>query len=170
MHDHLHFFFDQAPMSKQYLTIKEAAERYSKAEITIRRLVRDIVKKSQHKDRTHIHPKASETAKLKKQKKPFSYAVSLDLLDRTYGNAMKDAAAKVSGSKKQEAGEYLSLLKGTNEELSNQLKVKDEQIRALNQALDDLSERQRETNILMKGLQERLLIEAPNKKRWCGWK
>jgi len=157
-------------MPSDYLTIKEAAERFGKAEITIRRLVREIVAHAEAKERSFIRPGPDETAKLKKQRKPFSYAVSESLLAKSFGAAVASAQKKIRAKKTETETEeaVTSVLKKSNAQLEDQLRVKDEQIRALSQALDGLTERQRETNILMKGLQERLLIEPPKKKHW--WK
>lgn len=150
-----------------FVSIKEAAERYSKAEITIRRFVRNVLREEKGAARTGIRPLPPDVAKLKKGKKPFSYTISPELLQKHFGQA---AEGKQKG--KRAAGDpYLSLLQTTNTTLQDQLKVKDDQIKLLSQAIDDLSQRQRETNILMKGLQEQLLLSSgkeEEKKSW--WK
>ncbi len=140
---------------KEYLSIKDAAERYQKAQITIRRFVRAMLEKEKNADRTFIHPLPKEALDLKKKHKPFSYTIAVDLLEKHFG------LAAVPPKSSAAPDDYRSLLEKTNMSLADQLKVKDEQIRVLAQAIDDLSERQRETNILMKGLQERLLLAAP---------
>jgi hypothetical protein len=153
-------------MTTRYLTIKEAADRYQKAEITIRRLVRSIVKESQHNDRVHIQPGTSEANDLKKRRRPFSYGISESLLEKMYPTSPLDTHAPLESHREDNAetereleseSPYLPLLMG-------QLKVKDDQIRSLTQSLDALTERQRETNILMKGLQERLLLGSGQKQ------
>lgn len=146
-------------MEPTFLSIKEASDKYGKAEITIRRLVRSIVNDADTTERDHIQPSLTEVAALKKKRKPFSYAISTDLLDRTY-NASPSASAKSSGS----TDAYADVLKEANQQLQSQLGVKDDQIRALNQALDALTERQRESNILMKGLQEQFLLKTAKSK------
>ncbi|HLD64396.1 MAG TPA: hypothetical protein VI913_05890 [Candidatus Peribacteraceae bacterium] len=136
-------------MPDQFLSIKEAADRYQKAEITIRRLVRSIVKESQNQNRNFIFPSETEAVTLRKQKKPFSYGISVELLEKVYSaTPQTQSSSETSGNT---STVYVALL-------AEQMKVKDEQIRALTQALDALTERQRETNILMKGLQERFLL------------
>lgn len=164
----------------QFLTIKEAAEKYGKAEITIRRFVRGVLKAEDQKQREQIRPLPGEVEKLKKKSKPFTYSVSADLLEDQYG---KDAG-KTSAAKKAKINEvadeaFLELLKKTNSSLEEQLRVKDQQIKSLNQSLDDLGERQRETNVLMRGLQQQFLIgsgksdlvesEAGSKKKRGFW-
>ena len=144
-----------ATTSKEFLSIKAAAERYQKAQITIRRFVRTMLEKERNTDRALIKPLPKEALDLKKKHRPFSYTIAVDLLEKHFGlaaPAVKQSAAP---------DDVRSLLEKTNMALTDQLKVKDEQIRVLAQAIDDLSERQRETNILMKNLQERLLLAAP---------
>lgn len=59
-------------------------------------------------------------------------------------------------------GEVITLLKETTGLLRDQLKVKDEQIKDLGGKIDQLIERDRETNILLRGLQEKvLMLEQP---------
>lgn len=58
--------------------------------------------------------------------------------------------------------EIVTLLKETTEMLRGQLKVKDDQIKNLDEKIGQLIERNRETNILLKGLQDKVgLLEAP---------
>lgn len=149
-------------MSDAFMTIKEAAEKYQKAEITIRRFVRSVVQKNDENDRQFIQPAPEEVEKLKKKSKPFSYTISNELLAKHFADQVMAAKAgkKPSASGEAQGGEYVSLLRKTNESLEEQLRVKDHQIRTLNQSLDNLGERQRETNVLMKGLQEQMLLKS----------
>lgn len=154
--------------TSEFLSIKDAAIRYQKAEITIRRFVRSVIEKERSKERNLVHPLPQETLRLRKQKRPFSYTICKELLEKHYGVPTLPGAQK---NRPEEQG-YLSLLEQTNSAFAEQLKVKDDQIRSLSQAIDGLSERQRETNILMKGLQERFLLPEATvtnaKKSW--WK
>lgn len=150
------------------LSIKEAADRYQKAEITIRRLVRSIVKDAESPDRHLIMPDVSEAKKLQSKRKPFSYSLSLELLERHFSGT-ESKASKGAGQN----AEYLRLLEQTSEGLKDQLKVKDEQIKSLQNSIEGLSERQREMNILMKGLQQQLMLSSgqPSEKRsWWNWR
>lgn len=62
--------------------------------------------------------------------------------------------------------EIISLLKETTEMLRGQLKTKDDQIKNLDDKIGQLIERNRETNILLKGLQDKImLLEKPKAKR-----
>ena len=159
-------------MKAEFLTIKEAANRFGKAEITVRRLVRQVVAKRKNSDRRLIRPGTGDAERFQKRKKPYVYSISTELLKKAYGAAL-GKVAKVLTDKQPDAGgtegSLANVLRKANEQMEKQLSVKDEQIKALNQSLEDLSERQRETNILMKGLQERLLIEAPRRRWWKLW-
>lgn len=160
-------------MKSEFLTIKDAADRYGKAEITVRRLVRQIVQKERTPNRRLIRPSVTDAAHFHKKKKPYAYSISTELLKKAYGDAMEKVVDALVGTRKgieDDAGILANVLRKANEQLERQLSVKDEQIKALNQTLEDLSERQRETNILMKGLQERLLIEAPKRRWWKLWR
>jgi hypothetical protein len=137
-----------ASATAPYISIKDASIRYQKAEITIRRFVRSVLEM--------IHPLPQDAVKLKKLKKPFAYTISDELLKKQFGEG--SAAPQSHGTSQ---GSYVHLLEHTNRSFEQQLQVKDEQIRVLAQAIDGLSERQRETNVLMKGLQERFLLSAP---------
>lgn len=142
-----------------YLSIKEAAERYSKAEITVRRLVRTIVNDLKHDDRHLITPNSQEAQKLKSKRRPFSYSVSAELLEKHFGaTAQAPRAVKLS-----HGPDYIRLLEKTNETLQEQVRVKDDQIRSLHGSIEGLSERQREMNILMKGLQQQVLLGTSQK-------
>ena len=58
--------------------------------------------------------------------------------------------------------EVITLLKETTGLLRDQLKTKDEQISSLGGKIDQLIERDRETNIILKGLQDKVfLLEQP---------
>jgi len=60
--------------------------------------------------------------------------------------------------------EVITLLKETTKFLRNQLKTKDWQIGSLGNKIDNLIERDRETNIILKGLQDRVfMLESPKK-------
>lgn len=148
---------DVSPPPPSYLSIRDAAGKYRKAEITIRRFVRSVLEKEQAADRLLIHPAPKDAYTWKKKKRPFSYTIAEELLERHFGNATQQPPARrVTGK-----DDYRQLLESMNMSLQEQIKAKDEQLRLLAKAIDDLSERQRETNILMKGLQERLLLSAP---------
>lgn len=151
----IYLLFMSTVPTDQVITIKEAAEKYNKAEITIRRLIRSIVKDESSDDRAFIHPKPAEVQKLKKKQKPFTYSVDQVLLDKIYGEVEKVKEAKAqnaaasSNTSVVPESEYFDLLK-------QQLAVKDEQIKSLHQSLDEMTVRSRETVGVMKMLQENM--------------
>jgi hypothetical protein len=152
-----------------YLSIKEAAERYKKSEITIRRLVRSIVNDMKSGDRPLITPNVKEAKQLKSKRHPFSYGLSVELLEKHFCSTHEaPRAARLS-----QGPDFIRLLEKTNETLQHQVQVKDEQIRSLQHSIDGLGERQREMNILMKGLQQQLLLASGQqdgqRKRWWKW-
>jgi hypothetical protein len=158
--------------SETTLSIKEAADRYQRAEITIRRFVRSVVRKSQSKDRELIEPSLKREKQLKARRKPFSYRIDAALLEKHFGKASDD----VSPKKTSHGGDYVKLLEETNASFKFQLEVKDGQIKALQQSVESLAERQREMNILMKGLQQQLLLTSgkteegsEESKKRAGW-
>ena len=115
-----------------------------------------------------------EAGKLKKQKRPFTYTINNALLNEKFS---AEAAPKSGKKTEIPPAEYMSLLERTNAGLLEQMNVKDDQIKALNSTLESLSERQRETNVLMKILEERLLLPSPaqaqtaaRKRWWKVWK
>jgi len=62
--------------------------------------------------------------------------------------------------------QIITLLKETTEMLRGQLRVKDDQIKNLDEKIGQLIERNRETNILLKGLQDKMvLLEKPKDER-----
>jgi len=152
-----HFMKTLPSPTQDYLSIKEAAEIYQKAEITIRRFVRNVVREDKGSHREGIHPLPTEANKLKKSKKPFSYTISKELLQEHFG-----ASTDKKTSSKVPNDQYLGLLEKTNSAFENQLQVKDDQIKQLAQAIEELSQRQRETNILMKGMQEQMMLKSGN--------
>lgn len=65
--------------------------------------------------------------------------------------------------------EVISLLKETTGLLKDQLQKKDEQIKSLGGKIDQLIERDRETNIILKGLQDKvLMLEQPKEPDQTG--
>ncbi len=80
----------------------------------------------------------------------------------------QDTPDQTRPDKTQETGrdnEVITLLKETTGLLKEQLTKKDEQIKDLGGKIDQLIERDRETNILLKGLQDKvLMLERPEAK------
>lgn len=150
-----------------YLSIKEAAEKASKAEITIRRFVQSIVKdEPKSEERQLIQPTVSEVKELKKKKKPFSWQISEDLIVKKFTedakNARKKSVATIANS---------DIMQTLQKELSgkgDQLQMKDKQIEALTDIVQSLNERMREGNVLMASLQKHLALPeaGASKQNW----
>ena len=131
-----------------FLTINEAADLSGKAEITIRRLIRTIVKDAAADQRCMVQPGPKELAKLKKTKKPFAWRIAEELIREKY---MREKAKKTNAADA-----------AVIETLRNQLKVKDKQIDSLTDIVQELTERVREGNILMGSLQQHLALPDPS--------
>ena len=153
-----------------YLSIKEAAEKAEKAEITIRRFVQSIVKDQPKSDaRKLIQPTINEVKELKKKKTPFSWQISEDLIVQKF---VEEAKAKRKNAKTTAvSGNVLGTLQGELQSKQDQLQMKDKQIEALTEIVQSLNERMREGNVLMSSLQKHLALPeagATRKKTW--WK
>jgi len=61
--------------------------------------------------------------------------------------------------------EVITLLKETTQVLKDQLVIKDKQIKSLSGKIDQLIERGRETNVLLKGLTNKVLMLEGNKEK-----
>lgn len=160
-----------------FLSIKEAAERAEKAEITIRRYVQSVVKdkpKSAH--RKLIQPTPTEVRSLKKQKRPFSWKISEELIAKQFKQEKESKTSVKPAKKGKEDTAFLSTLQSELEGKKEQMKVKDDQIKALTEIVYSLNERMREGNVLMASLQKHLALPEGNdekdekkaKKSWVG--
>jgi hypothetical protein len=75
------------------------------------------------------------------------------------------ASSKINEIQNRGNEEIISLLKETTGMLRDQLKVKDDQIKNLDDKIGQMIERSREMNILLKGLQDKMmLLEKPKKE------
>lgn len=94
-------------------------------------------------------------------KQPFPYKSGQgrqDISDQTGQTRQDILRADGTGTES-----VLTLLRETTELLKGQLTIKDTQINTLNDQVHKLIERDRETNILLKGLQDRILFLEPPK-------
>jgi hypothetical protein len=134
----------------QHLTVSEARKFTGKSDSTIKRLIRDVVLEAQHPERSFILPSHGE--------------VERELLRRRFGvggqtTDVEESPRQVTGGRERDI--VLQVLR-------EQLQSKDDQLRTLEGQLDrkdeqisNWNERMRESNILMKELQQRLSIAAP---------
>jgi len=140
------------------LTIREVAEKTGHSSHKIRRLIKAIADQAAHPDRLHIEPSADDVDRLTAEGVQFTWRVTEELVRRELGETVATPANEKAGpsSGRGEAADFLNLLQRVTDakeqaeaRLFEQLRVKDEQIAALNDRL-------RESNILMKSLQMQL--------------
>ncbi len=151
-----------SPMD-QHLTVSEAREFTGKSESTIKRLLREITGDPQHADRSYILPSAEEVERRKGAKEPYAWKIDRQLLLRRF--PQDDPAESGGGAAR---GPVIAPVELVMQVLQEQLRSKDEQMRTLEKQLDrkddqiaSLNERMRESNVLMRELQQRLAIAPP---------
>lgn len=130
-------------------------------------MVREIVADPKHPDRAGIVPGHDEIERLRAEGERYTWGISEELLQKRFLN--QESQPRVSSTPEPDQPVAANKLV---EILQQQLEKKDQQIDALEKQLDRkdeqfaiLSERQREANILMKSLQERMAIEASERER-----
>lgn len=152
-------------MPESFLTIKEAAAFTGKAEITVRRFVQKIVKGNGKRKRLLIKPSPQELTQQQGGASP-AWRINKKLLQKQFlseeqGSELPEQNDP-SASQGSDSFQVVKVLQTQNVSLEKQLGVKDEQITALTTLVrslgDQLNERLREGNILMKGLQDRLAL------------
>ena len=166
-------------MSDDFITIREATEITGKADITIRRLIKQLIKQN--------NPEATQMIKQERAGGGFIYKISTDYLLKEF--KISEVAKKpeekkefIDTIKKEQPetpetvevlkakNEIINLLKGELYKKDGQLKTKDWQIGSLGKKIDSLIERDHETNVILKSLQDRVfMLEAPKTPRDEGW-
>ena len=166
--------------NNDFLTIKQAAELTNKSTITIRRLIKLLL--------TQNNPEVIHLIKQTQGRGGFIYKVKQDLIRQKYNLPTQKDKQKENlptqkieddkGTQKQKPEtsskanvntevleaktEIINILKGELYKKDHQMKTKDWQIGSLGKKIDNLIERNRETNILIKGLQDKVfMLEAP---------
>jgi cell division septation protein DedD len=149
----------------QHLNVKEACKLIGKSESTIKRLIREITVDAHHEDRQFILPNHEEVERRKATKEPYVWKLDRQLLLRRFPQDSIEEEGSQSSGKSAKPGtsdshlesalrDQVQSLENQNQMLVTQLDRKDGQI-------SNLNERMRESNILMKELQQRLAITAP---------
>ena len=146
----------------EFLTVKEAVKLIGKSESTIKRLLHEIVKSPDHADRTSIQPSAEDLKRKREAGEPYAWRIERQFLLRRF---------PIDPDSKKQPGESPSPNNASSpviEVLREQLHAKDRQLEVLENQLDrkdeqiaQYNERLRESNVLMKDLQQRLAIVAP---------
>ena len=145
------------------LSIRDACEFTGLSESTIKRLIRDIAKDKGHPDRSLILPSHKELERKKKAGEPYRWKLDRELLVKHYPAESENGQG---AGKSQAAGSVTA--DTLTDVLRGQLDSKDQQLRTLETQLDRkdeqivaLNERMRESNILMKELQQKVAIAPP---------
>lgn len=144
----------------QFLTVKEAMKLVGKSESTIKRLLREITGDADHEDRDLIQPSHADVEDRRKAGEPYIWKISSEILEKRYPQEGSEEGENVSTARPVE-NEIIAVLR-------EQLQSKDRQIVTLEKQMDkkddqisNHNERMRETNVLMRDLQQRLVIAAP---------
>jgi uncharacterized protein YydD (DUF2326 family) len=146
-------------MEHAFLTIKQASERYEVSDVTLRRLAREITRDDAHQFRDCVRPGCEQLKALRNENKPFEYELSTRLLGVRYqvrGAETEEGSGTEEERAEKEAATATGILESTNEVLRAQLKVKDDQIRQLNESLRSMQQQQNATNVLLVRLSERI--------------
>lgn len=142
-------------MAHRFLTISEAEKFTGKSRSTLRRFIDTIVKTENSPDRTLLQPTPEEVIALHDQNQPFAWKISEELLRRQFLKPDEtDTAAGEKGSEaspESDSSRLVSVLEKSVAMLERELNEKNNQIAAMN-------ERLRESNILMKDLQQRVAL------------
>ena len=152
-------------MDQQFLTIKQATERYVVSDITLRRLAREITRDGGHEFREYIRPIRAELEQFKRENRPFEYELSTKLLGLRYKLRSPDTeegSATIGDTRADVGTAAMSILESTNDLLREQLHVKDDQIRQLNESLRAMQQQQNATTAVLVRLTERIpLLTEP---------
>lgn len=144
-----------------FLTVTEAAKLTGKSASSIRRIIHPITKDDAHPDRSHIQPGAEEAKALRLKGENFAWRISEELLRRALpaepaaekGNGASSARPPLSGD-----GGLLDMLRRELDIKNLQITQQSELIVKQMEVMNGLSERLREGNILIAGLQQRLAL------------
>ena len=160
-------------MSNNFITIRQATELTGKADITIRRLIRRLIKQN--------NPETMQMIRQKQAGKNFIYKINKDLLFKELKMSepvqeIKEKKESFDTREKEQTetpetvevlkakNEIINILKGELYKKDGQMKTKDWQIGSLGKKIDNLIERDHETNVILKGLQDRVfMLESPEK-------
>lgn len=144
-------------MEKEFITIGEAVQLLQQADTVIMRLIKEALQAGVRKD---------EIMKAEMRQGRMMYLVSRAFLIAEVAREKETPREERTGPPLEE--EFVSPGKGSMEErmietLQKIIDTKDQQIEDLSGKIDQLIERNHETNVLLKGLHDRLfLLEQEN--------
>lgn len=175
-------------MNNKFLTIKEASNLSGRSEITIRRVIKYLIAQKDMLPTQRITAKfkvdkqlIDQLIKQEKQNElphsPFIYKISEDLIKQIFKittplttqpteviiHTEQDDYSSEDDKPAQEPKQATTQNGLLVEILAEQVRIKDEQIKGLSKTIDQLIERDRETNILIGRLQAVLKLEEPKK-------
>src|SRR5918998_5423080 len=175
----------------ELLTIAQASELTGKSEHAIRRLIKHIIETDRKAEEKIKHePIANGSFRYSIEKNYLllhvpspntqdnEYLTQSNMQNNTQPSMQSDTQAKIrpNGQKSSQnlqpntqgynllltaKDETIEVLKNQIKQRDEQLKQKDEQIRKKDDQINQFLERDRETNILLKGYQDRYLLESP---------
>jgi hypothetical protein len=147
----------------EFITIKEASKIAGKSELTIRRLIKKALLSPTDRKLIKREPQSNS------KNSPFVYKLHKSLITQVSSQVISQmitqaepltsqARGKHKGGATQVSSQMISQMGDTIGILKAQLEVKDTQIKDLSHKVGEFIERQRETNILLKGLQDKMLL------------
>lgn len=148
----------------QYTTVREAVKLSGKSESTIKRLIHEIVNDEQHPDRSMILPTKDELERRRAAGEPYVWKIDQALLIRRFPKAesIEEGSQPSSSSKDvQQAGTVIEVLREQLQSKDRQLQTLETQLDRKDQQIENLNERMRESNVLMRELQQKLAIAGP---------
>jgi hypothetical protein len=144
-----------------FLTVREAAHFVHKSPSSIRRIIHPIVRADNHPDRAHIQPSVEDAVQLRLKGESFAWRISDELLQRVVPAEESTAAASKPQQSHAGDGALIAMLQ-------RELEIKNDQIRQQTELnsnqmklIEGLSERIRESNILIGSLQQQLALPHP---------
>jgi hypothetical protein len=144
-------------MADRFLTISEAEKFTGKSRSTLRRFIDGIVKADASPDRHLLTPTPEEVVALHAQNQPFAWKMSEELLRRQFLKpeeaTVPDGEKGSGGAAESDSSRLVTVLEKSVAILERELAEKNTQIAAMN-------ERLRESNILMKELQQYVALPS----------
>jgi hypothetical protein len=145
-----------------FLSVREAAQRTGKSPSSIRRVIYPIIHDDKHVDRKHIQPSVEDALKLRMKGENFAWRLNEEFLSRAVPvEAAPESGTAAPASKASSGhgdGELLAMLRRELDIKNHQITQQSELIGKQMELISGLSERLREGNILMSGLQQRLAL------------
>ena len=153
-----------------FLTVREAAKRTGKSASSIRRILYPITNDDGHPDREQVQPSVDEARQRRLNAENFAWRISEELLQRALRfdpKAEKTAAGAPAHDATGTAG-LLAMLQHELQIKNQQIADLSEQNKRQTELMSALSERMRESNMLIGGLQQRLALTEGHSSKPAG--